>query len=314
MIHCRRKVVSTLEFTFTFMSTNAEPFRFRAYGLSDIGREREANEDAFFVSEQQGLFIVSDGMGGQQAGALASAMTVQALPLQVSAERMALDLGTLAAAPAVAIGLVRAIGFVNDMVLDKTQGHPEVKGMGATVVAALYAGDGFLALAHLGDSRAYLMRREYLERLTSDHTVAEMLFQAARISRRQMRRHLSRHTLTRHIGKEDCPAADVALLSLKLGDRILLCTDGLTGMLKDREIGNILWDTEDRETACRLLIDHANNAGGRDNITVIILDAGEPLRQHARRGRRVIVRRTVGRSLVMPQYEQKREEDMFLSM
>jgi protein phosphatase len=214
----------------------------------------------------------------------------------------------------VAIGLVRAIGFVNEMVLDKTQGHPEVKGMGATVVAALDAGDGFLALAHLGDSRAYLLRREYLERLTSDHTVAEMLFQAARINRRQMRRHPSRHMLTRHIGKEGCPAADAFLLFMKPSDRILLCTDGLTGMLKDREIGTILWETENRETACRSLIDRANQVGGRDNITVIVMDVGEPRRQQGSQGRRVIVRRTVGRSLVMPQYEQKREEEMFLSI
>lgn len=295
------------------MSTNEEPFRLQADGLSDIGREREANEDAFFVSEQQTSFVVSDGMGGQQAGALASAMTVQALSLQVAAERMARDLATPAAAPAVAIGLVRAIGFVNEIVLDKTQGHPEVKGMGATVVAALYAGDGFLALAHLGDSRAYLMRCGYLERLTVDHTVAEMFFQAGRISRRQLRMHPSRHVLTRHIGKEDCPPADAILLSLEPGDRILLCTDGLTGMLDDRSIGTILWETENRETACRLLIDRANKAGGRDNITVIIVDVGER-RQHGRRGRRVIVRRTVGRSLVMPEHEQKREEGMFLSI
>jgi serine/threonine protein phosphatase PrpC len=297
------------------MSTKAEPFRLRACGLSDVGRVREANEDAFSVSEQQGLFIVSDGMGGARAGALASAMTVQTLPLQVSAERLARNVGAPGAAhPEAAAGVVRAIGFINDTLLDKTRDHPEVKGLGATVVAGLYADDGVLVLAHLGDSRAYLLRRGFLERLTADHTVAEMLFQAGHISRRQLRRHPSRHVLTRHIGKEDCPAADAVLLSTEPGDRILFCTDGLTGMLNDREIGTILWETEEPELACRLLIDRANEAGGRDNITAVIVDVEKPRRGRGRRKRRVVVRRTVGRSLVIPQYEQRREEDVFRSI
>jgi protein phosphatase len=138
----------------------AEPFRLQAFGLSDVGRVREANEDAFFVSEQQGLFIVSDGMGGARAGALASAITVQTLPLQVLAERLALTMGAPGAVPSeAAAGLVRAIAFINNTLLDRTRDHPEVKGLGATVVAGLRAEGGGLVLAHLGDSRAYLMRR-----------------------------------------------------------------------------------------------------------------------------------------------------------
>ena len=194
------------------------------------------------------------------------------------------------------------------MLLVKTRDHPEVKGLGATVVAGLYAGGGVLALAHLGDSRAYLMRGGYLERLTSDHTVAEMLLQTGHIRRRQLRLHPSRHVLTRHVGKEDCPSADAIQLSLEPGDRILFCTDGLTGMLGDRTIGTILWETEEREVACQLLIDRANEAGGRDNITVIIVDVGEPQLLHRRR--RVVVRRAVGRPLVMPQYSPKQEGDL----
>jgi serine/threonine protein phosphatase PrpC len=281
------------------MNARPEPFRLRAYGRSDSGCVRETNEDAFYVSEEQGLFIVSDGMGGERAGSLASAMIVQALPLQVLSEHLRnanlLDVSQAA----VAEGLIRAIGFANDLLLDKTRDHPEVKGLGATVVAGLYAGSGVLALAHLGDSRSYLMRGGYLERLTSDHTVAEMLLQTGHIGRRQLRLHPSRHVLTRHVGKVDCPPADAIQLSLEPGDRILLCTDGLTGMLDDRTIGTILWETEEREAACRLLIDRAKEAGGRDNITAITVDVGEPQPLHRRRG--VVVRRAVGRPLVMPQ-------------
>jgi len=289
------------------MNTRPNSFRLKAFGMSDVGNVRDSNEDAFSVHEQQGLFIVSDGMGGARAGALASTMTVQALPLQFSEERLIHKVGRgIEAQLAVAHGLVRAIGLVNEMFLSKTREHPQVKGLGATVVAGLHLGNSTLFLANLGDSRAYLMRRGYIERLTKDHTVAEMLFQAGRINRRQLRRHPARHVLTRHIGMENCPAADIALLVLHPGDRILLCTDGLTGMLKDREIGNILWETMDRKAACRMLIDRANEAGGRDNVTAVILDVEDP---HGRRGHRrpkVVVRRAIGRSLVMPHYEQNR--------
>ena len=289
------------------MNARAEPFRLRACGRSDPGCVREENEDAFYVSEEQGLFIVSDGMGGARAGSLASAMIVQTLPSQVLAERRVRNANQPDVVHA-AQGLIRAIGFANDLLLVKTRDHPEVKGLGATVVAGLYAGGGTLALAHLGDSRAYLMRGGYLERLTSDHTVAEMLLQTSHISRRQLHLHPSRHVLTRHVGKEDCPPADAIQLSLQPGDRILLCTDGLTGMLDDRTIGTILWETEEREAACQLLIDRANEAGGRDNITAIIVDVGEPHPLHRRR--KVVVRRAVGRPLVMPQYSPKQEADL----
>lgn len=297
------------------MTTGADSLRLQGFGLTDVGLVREGNEDAFFVSEQQGLFIVSDGMGGQRAGALASAMTIQALPGQIMAERLAATSeNTSQPAQSVAVGLVRAIGFVNDMLLDKTKGHPEVKGLGATVVVAFRAENGVLALAHLGDSRAYLMRDGYLERLTSDHTVAEMLFQAGRISRRQLSSHPTRHTLTRHIGKVNCPAADTSLLPLRPGDRVLLCTDGLTGMLKDREIGTMLWQIEDQEQACRSLIDGANKAGGHDNITVVIVDVGERQRPRGRRREKIVVRRKRGRSLTVFQSDEKHEERTMLQI
>jgi serine/threonine protein phosphatase PrpC len=279
----------------------------KACGLSDAGRANDSNEDAFLASEQEGLVIVSDGIGGARAGSLASAMVVQALPLQISVQRLARRADPMSAAPAaVAAELTRAIGCVNDMILARSRDHPEVRGLGATVVAGSYCGEGILVLAHLGDSRAYLMRRGYLERLTSDHTVAEMLLQSGRINRRQLRRHPSRHVLTRHLGKEDCPPADVAWLALKPGDRVLLCTDGLSGMLRDREIGTLLWARREREAVCRLLIDRANNAGGRDNITALIVDVVEAGRRRGRRRRRVVVRRAVGRSLARPAFGQEK--------
>ena len=283
-------------------------FRIRAFGLTDPGRVYEANEDAFFVSDQQGLFIVSDGMGGARAGALASSMTVHALPVQVSAEHLALKIkGPIENYKVIPDGLIRAIGFVNDLLLDKTRGYPEVKGLGATVVACLHTGNGVFILAHLGDSRAYLLRNGHLERLTEDHTVAEMLFQAGRISRRRLLHHPSKHILTRHIGKEDCPSADTAVLLLNPGDRILLCTDGLTNMLKEREIGTILLETKNREETCRLLIGRANEAGGCDNITAVIMDVEDLHLQNNYRQKRVRVRRKIGHSVQNTVYHRERQ-------
>jgi protein phosphatase len=201
----------------------------------------------------------------------------------------------------VAAGLVRAIRLVNELLLDKTRDLPGVKGLGATVVAGLCAKDGFLTLAHVGDSRAYLLRQGILERLTFDHTVPEMLLQNGLINRRQLRRHPARHVITRHIGMEDCPPANAALLRLQPGDRILFCTDGLTGMLADREIGAILQETPGCKAACRRLIDGANEAGGTDNITAVIVDVEALQRGRGRRRQRLVVRRGIGRSLTPPQ-------------
>lgn len=276
------------------MNTRKDQFRLQACGQSDSGCLRESNEDAFYVSEQQGLFIVSDGMGGGQGGSLASALIVRTLPLQLSAEGLGRNLNQAdLGPPAVTDTLIRAISVTNDLLLDSTRTHPEVAGLGATVVVGLYAGSGVFALAHLGDSRAYLLRAGYFQQLFTDHTMTEMLLQRGHITRRQARSHPGRHVLTCYIGKEDCPAAGTIRLSLEPGDRILLCTDGLTNMLNDRTIGTILLETEQRQTACQLLIGSANEAGGLDNVTVIIVDIGEPLPRQEHRP--LVVRRTVGR-------------------
>lgn len=272
----------------------------RVFGLTDPGLIRDTNEDAFLVSEEQNLFIVSDGMGGTRAGGLASKMTVQTMPLQVSAESLARQVQAEdTIKQAYEDVLVNAIAFINDMLLDKTRDFPEVKGMGATIVAVFYLGNGAMALANLGDSRAYLMRDGYIERLTNDHNMAEMLFKTGHINRQQKRRHPGRHILTHYIGMEDCPPADTAILLLEPEDRLLLCTDGLTGMLNDREIGRILWQTKNRTAACHKLIDYANKAGGHDNITAVIVDVEAPERPVTKKSRRekVVVRRKIGRSL-----------------
>lgn len=276
------------------MHLESSSHKLRSAGLSDRGKRREENEDAFFLSDDAGLYVVSDGMGGRQAGGLASRMVVELLPRQIQAQKPPPP--TRRGPEAAARLLARSIGIVNEMLLDKTRDLPNARGLGATVTALLETKAG-LALGHLGDSRAYLMRNGVLERLTKDHTVADLLLEAGQIAKRQFRNHPGRHMLTRHIRLEDCPAPDTGLLNVRPGDRLLLCSDGLTGMLKDREIGKILWETADRERACRLLIERANEEGGKDNITAVIVDALGPAAHKGTRGRKVVVRHAVGRSL-----------------
>jgi len=263
-----------------------------AFGLSDRGRVREQNEDAFAVDRALGLLVVSDGMGGQRAGQVASRVVVETLPRQIAAASLG---GELMDADRAGEVMGQAIAILGELMLEKSRGYAQLYGMGATVVAG-WAVAGTLVLGHLGDSRAYLLRHGVLERLTEDHTIAELLLQQGLIDRRRYRDHPGRGQLRRYLGMRDCPAPDVGLLELQPADRILLCSDGLTGMLSDRQIGQTLLEKADRQAACRQLVELANEAGGRDNITVVVADVpaeGPPPQRPAR----VKVRRKIGQSL-----------------
>jgi len=168
--------------------------------------------------------------------------------------------------------LGRMIDAVEALLLEKTVNQPAAKGLGATVVAGFYVGNRTMALSYLGDSRAYLLRGAILECLTQDHTVANMLFLSGHINREQLPLHPARHILTRYVGMRDCPRAEVALLPLLPNDRLLFCTDGLTNMISDQEIGQILAENRSKEKAAHTLVASANKAGGDDNITVVIID------------------------------------------
>ena len=268
-----------------------------ALGQTDQGRARDNNQDALYVDQPSAVLIVSDGMGGQQAGAVASRIVVEALPRQIADGRM---MGQLADPDGAAEHLRQAMTTLGELILEKGGEYPQLRGMGATVVAGVVVADS-LVLAHLGDSRAYLLRDGALELLTKDHTMADLLLDVGAIKRRHYRRHPGQHQLRRYIGMPDCPPPDVAILSLRPGDRILLCTDGLIGMVDDRTIGQVLLEVADREGACLCLIDLANEAGGLDNVTVVVADVpnGEPSDQA--RATEVVVRRAVGRSLRQPE-------------
>jgi protein phosphatase len=236
-------------------------------GLSDRGRVRRDNQDRWFADGKEQIFLVSDGMGGHPCGALAADRVTEMLPRQLQA--VVADAVDLAAPLAVA-RVVATVRRLSRTIRQQGARRPDTAGMGATLVLAMIRADQVLVV-HLGDSRAYLLRRHRLTRLTKDHTAAELLLESGVISAQQAARHPAGGQLTRYVGMSGKALPETRLASLHPGDRILLCSDGLTRMLSDEQLRVILAREPNPERACRRLIDRANESGGRDNITALIV-------------------------------------------
>jgi protein phosphatase len=224
---------------------------------TDVGRTRSANEDAYFA--QHPLFVVADGMGGHVAGDVASATTVETIEREW-------DGGSDPEA------LIRMIEDANRAVYEKAQANSELRGMGTTATAILL--DASTAhVAHVGDSRAYLLRAGELTQVTEDHTVVGRMEREGKLTKEEAARHPHRNVITRALGIDEGVEVDTWELELVEGDRLLICSDGLNAMLDDDEIRQILIEDENPHEAVESLVDSANDAGGEDNITVILLDA-----------------------------------------
>jgi serine/threonine protein phosphatase PrpC len=230
--------------------------RVEAAVRSDIGRLRQRNEDAYLVKDS--LFVVADGMGGHRGGDVASALALETI------ESGAPDDVTLQ-------GLVEDIKRANQAVLERGEADRNLRGMGTTITALLVE-DGRAHVAHVGDSRAYLLREGSLQQLTEDHTLVQRMVREGRLTEDEAAHHPQRSVLTRALGVEEEVPVDELTLDVHSGDRLLLCTDGLTTMIDRGRIQKILAREVDPQAACDKLIDAANRAGGDDNITVIVLD------------------------------------------
>ncbi|NTW29467.1 MAG: Stp1/IreP family PP2C-type Ser/Thr phosphatase [Coriobacteriia bacterium] len=224
--------------------------------LTDIGRVRSHNEDS--VLAQPPLFVVADGLGGHEAGEVASSIAVQML--RDHAPRRA-DSKALA----------RAVRLANrEVIRSAREGHGRA-GMGTTMTAAIIEG-AHIAIAQVGDSRAYLLHAGHLDRITEDHSMVADLIRRGQLTEAEARYHPNRSVITRALGTDANMTADTFDIDAAAGDRLLLCSDGLTGMLEDAGIAEILSTYHDPGAAAHALIDAANNAGGHDNISVAIVD------------------------------------------
>jgi len=235
--------------------------------VTDRGRVRSVNQDAYFTDPHRGLFIVSDGMGGEQAGALASEVVVKVLPAII--QRRLAELKD-SSAPVIRTQLRHAICELSQKLSAESAAQIELRGMGATVVVALL-GRRSVHLAHLGDSRAYVFRRGGLIRLTDDHSIVGILLRQGEITPEQARSHPAQGRLSRFVGMEGEVLPDVTTMGLRRGYQVLLCSDGLTGMLSDHQISSVICKNIECQEACQQLADAANTSGGRDNITAVLL-------------------------------------------
>jgi protein phosphatase len=248
------------------ISTGRPGIRWAA--ASDIGKVRQENQDTFLVEDELGLFLVSDGMGGHRGGSLASKIVAEDLPVMIEARLNKLKSSSIRAVRSV---LKRTISEQNRQLRMEGTSEGGYKDMGATLVLALLR-NGRAYIANMGDSRAYLLRRGRLSQRSRDHSVVSILLRHNKIVADEMENHSAQGEITKYVGMEEEAKPYVRSFALKAGDRLLLCTDGLTGTVADKDIAAKLREQPDPQVVCEELVDAANAAGGHDNVTVVIVD------------------------------------------
>ncbi len=241
--------------------------RFSAKGLTDIGKIRGENQDAFLIDEEAGLFAVADGMGGMLNGALAARLTLECLQRLLKAGL--LKESAVSEADENEKDVMHLLKEVIIKLSDLVRSEVGPRS-GSTLVMALAKKDR-VYIAHLGDSRAYLLRGGRLERLTRDHNMAADLVDEGKIAPMEAMHHPIRNIVTGYIGMKDV-APEVRGIYPEDGDRLLLCSDGLSSMVPDDEIARTLKEIKDIRMALKELILRANESGGEDNITAVIID------------------------------------------
>ena len=232
-------------------------------GLTDTGVVRTANQDNYFVDDELGrFFIVADGMGGHAGGQEASRIATEVIHSYL-AENWDGPLSS-------EVLLKEAVEKANFSIIEDQQAHPERRDMGTTVVVLIFREDKPWC-AHVGDSRLYRLRSSQLEQITDDHTWVGMALKKGEINAEQAKFHPWRHVLSQCLGREDLQHIDIQEFEVKPGDRLLICSDGLTEEVTDEQIKASLTNLESFQTTAQELIDTAKTAGGSDNITVVIV-------------------------------------------
>jgi protein phosphatase len=235
--------------------------KLRAAASTDVGLRRRINEDRFALSPELSLYLVADGMGGHTAGQVASELAVEASIQAIAALE--------GASASLAEMLRYTVASANRAIFNTAREKPELAGMGTTLVCLL-AGRGRCALAHVGDSRGYLVRQGRIRQLTDDHSIVGELLRRNQISEDAARDHPHRHVLTRALGVRRAVEADLLELTPADGDVFVLCSDGLTNHVEDHEIAKAVADESDLQEVCERMVDLANGRGGEDNTTIVL--------------------------------------------
>ena len=251
--------VNTLDETTVVTPADAPPVTLRGYAATNVGCLRENNEDAVYAGQR--LFVVADGVGGQPAGEVASDLVVSVLR----------ELDQRPASDDPLEALQARVGEANRLIAEMVRAEPHRRGM-ATTVTALLCGTADLGVVHVGDSRCYLLRNGQLRQLTTDHTYAQWLLEQQAITPEEALLHPQRSVITRALQGDPVEAEGVVLTPLP-ADRYLLCSDGLSDVVRDAAIAEVVREHPDQERCAARLIELAREAGGPDNISVVIVDA-----------------------------------------
>lgn len=239
------------------------------YFQSDIGKRRKSNQDytaTFTNQKNQLLALLADGMGGHQAGDIASRQAVE--EIGIAWEATMIDDSEKAVQ-----WFLQHIQQTNQRIFEKGQSQPTLSGMGTTLEVVTLL-DNHLALAHVGDSRIYLFREQRLIALTEDHSLVNALLKSGEITQEMAENHPRKNIITRSLGMPGSLEVDVAIHKIQDHDQLLLCSDGLTNMVSEPKITQILLEAASLQDASQRLIDEANAKGGLDNITVLLIDVG----------------------------------------
>ncbi len=237
----------------------------RSFSITDIGESRQINQDYIFCEENSigglpNLFIVADGMGGHKAGDYASRFCVEVFTERIRANQQKTPIGMIS----------DALQYTNDLLLEEANAKNDLQGMGTTFVAATII-DSVLYVANVGDSRLYVVC-DGIKQITEDHSLVEEMVKTGKIDRKDVRFHPNKNIITRALGANTTVTPDYFEVELKEGDIVLMCSDGLTNMLEDRDIMDIVREySDDLETAAKTLVNKANENGGRDNISIVIV-------------------------------------------
>jgi protein phosphatase len=230
-----------------------------AGSATDTGLVRSNNEDSYLVDDEHVLYAIADGMGGHRGGEVASRTAIEALRAAISRGQPVND----------------AIVQANTAVIERASGDSELAGMGTTMTAAVVAGGRQLLIGHVGDSRAYLLHDGTMRRITDDHSLVEELVREGRLTPEQAEAHPQRAIVTRALGVDADVQVDVYTVEVAVGDRVLLCSDGLTTMVRDRDVERLARSEPDPQRAAEVLVEAANRAGGEDNTSVVVIDVLE---------------------------------------
>jgi len=259
---------------------NAKQMQWDVAACTDTGRLRPMNEDSYRISAEQNLFVLSDGLGGAAKGEVASAMAVESVVASMQNDSAAMP-GEFVSRPELTKEtnlLVRAVESANRQIHEQGMREPACRGMGATIVAAHICGRR-LSLVHVGDSRAYLFRAGTLQQLTSDHSLVAEQVRHGLMSHQQAAVSELQSVLTRALGTEQSVEVDAAEIELFPRDSLLLCSDGLTRMVPENEIAEILAQAPGVGIAAERLVNRANECGGHDNITVVVIRIKKSLQE-----------------------------------